>query len=107
MLTERHLVRFEGDSESEEPALLARLEIRKIPAAPAAWRLQLGASSGIQGGASVCSGEAFQLVIGAQDIHGNRYAQSQSTLSPRVDAPHLTHAIRTERYLPTLSMAEH
>ena len=72
VLTERHLIRFQGEGQSAEQALLARLEIPKLPAEPGAWRLQLGASSGAQGGPCVCSGEAFPLVIGAHDMYGNR-----------------------------------
>ena len=102
MLRERHLVRFEGEDEHAGRALLARLEIRKIPAEPAAWRLQLGASSGAPGGLHVCSGEAFTLVIAAHDGYGNRCAQSQSILKRRAEALHRTHAIRPARHLPTL-----
>ena len=72
VLTERHVIRFDGVGESAKQALLARLEIRKAPVEPAAWRLQLGASSGVQGGASICSGEAFNLVTRAHDMYGNR-----------------------------------
>ena len=76
VLTERHVIRFDGKGESAEQALLARLEIRKVQAEPAAWRLQLGASSGAHSGASVCNKEAFTLVIEAHDGYGNRYARS-------------------------------
>ena len=76
-LVERHWIKFEGEGNPAAQALLARLEIWKVPAEPAAWHLQLGASS------SVCSGEAFTLVVGAQDAHGNRHARSQSMLGPR------------------------
>ena len=76
LLTERHVIRFKGEGGSAEQALLARLEIRKVQAEPAAWRLQLSASSGAHGGASVRNGVAFTLVIGAHDGYGNRYAWS-------------------------------
>ena len=76
MSTERHMIRFQGEGESAAQALLARLEIRKVPAEPAAWRLQLGASSGLQGVSRVCSGEIIPLVIGAHDRYNNRCALS-------------------------------
>lgn len=99
VLTERHLIRFEGEGQSAEQALLARLEIRKVPAEPAAWRLQLGASSGAQGSPRVCSGEALLLVIGACDMYGNRWARSQLILSPRQPRSILTCVIRIGRHL--------
>ena len=100
VLTERHLIRFEGEGELAGRALLARLEVWKVPAEPAAWRLQLGASSGAPGGPRICSGEAFTLVIAAHDGYGNKCAQSQSIPSRSTEALHRTHAIRPARHLP-------